>query len=423
MTRKVVIAGGSRLPFCRAGTSYADITNQELMTAALKAVVDKFSLSGKTVGDVALGGVMNHSADWNMAREAALGSGLAPETPAFGIQRACATSLEAAILIGNKISLGQIECGIAGGFDSMSDVPVEMSRDLAKTLVNASRARSFYERLKIFSEVRPSYLKPYFAAVTEPRTGYSMGQHCELMAQEWNLSQKEQDELALTSHKNALKAWKDGFYKDLVVPFSGATRDNNVRESSLEKMAKLKPAFPMNGKGTLTAGNSSPLTDGASAVFLCSEEYAAKNKLKVQAYLVDCEVAAIDFVGKKEGLLMAPAYAVPRMLARRGLQLQDFDIYEIHEAFAAQVLCTLKAWESDDFCRNRVGIKGKLGSIDRAKMNTVGGSVALGHPFGATGTRLVATLGKLLEQRGQGRGLISVCTGGGMGVAAILERP
>jgi acetyl-CoA C-acetyltransferase len=423
MNRKVVIAGGARIPFCRAGSNYADVTNQELMTASIRAVVEKFKLEGKSVGDVALGGVMNHASDWNMAREVVLGSGLAPETPAFGIQRACGTGLEAAILLANKISLGEIESGIAGGFDSMSDVPIEVNRALSKKLVELSRAKSLGDRLKIFASMRPSDLKPHFPAVVEPRTHLSMGQHCELMAQEWKISQREQDELALASHENAAKAWKSGFYKDLVVPFRGANQDNNVRASSLEKLAKLRPAFPMNGTGTLTAGNSSPLTDGSSAVLLCSEEYARANKLPVQAYFADCEVAAVDFLQKKEGLLMAPAYAVPRMLKRQGIKLQDFDIYEIHEAFAAQVLCTLKAWESDDFCKNRVGIEGKLGSIDRSKMNTVGGSVALGHPFGATGGRLVATLAKLLEQRGRGRGLISICTGGGMGVTAILERP
>ncbi|HEY8280222.1 MAG TPA: acetyl-CoA C-acetyltransferase [Bdellovibrionota bacterium] len=422
--KKVVVAGGARIPFCRAGSSYANVGNQELMTASVKAVVEKFRLNGKTVGDVALGGVMNHSSDWNMAREVALGSNLAPETPAFGLQRACGTSLEASILIANKIALGQIECGIAGGFDSMSDVPIELSHQMAKTLVNVSRARTLMDRVKIFSSIRPSYFKPHFPAVTEPRTGLSMGEHCELMAQEWKLSQAEQDELALASHKNAAKAWAGGFYKDLVVSFSGAEKDNNVRgDTTLEKLAKLKPAFERSSKGTLTAGNSSPLTDGSAAVLLCSEDFAKAHSLPIQAYFVDCEVSAVDFLKKKEGLLMAPAYAVPRMLARRGIKLQDFDLYEIHEAFAAQVLCTLKAWDSDDFCRGRLGLGGKLGSIDRSKMNVVGGSVALGHPFGATGARLVATLGKLLEQKGKGRGLISVCTGGGMGVTAILERP
>ncbi len=422
MNRKVVLAGGSRIPFCRAGSNYSNNTNQELMTAALNAVVEKFKLQGKTLGDVALGGVMNHSSDWNLAREVVLGSALAPETPAFGIQRACGTSLEAAILIAHKIAAGHIESGIAGGFDSMSDVPIEVSPNMARTLVNASRAKTFTDRLKIFAGLRPADFKPRYPAVTEPRTGLSMGEHCELMAQEWKISQTEQDELALTSHASAAKAWADGFYKNLVVPFSGATKDNNVRASSLEKLAKLKPVFERSSKGTITAGNSSPLTDGAAAVFLCSEDFARANKLPIQAYFTDSEVSAVDFLKKKEGLLMAPAYAVPRMLARQGLKLQDFDLYEIHEAFAAQVLCTLKAWESEEFCKNRVGLPGKLGTIDRSKMNVAGGSVALGHPFGATGARLLATLGQLLEQKGSGRGLISICTGGGMGVTAILER-
>lgn len=422
--KKVVIAGGARIPFCRGGTNYSHSNNQEMMTAVFKALVTKFKLEGKKIGDVALGGVMNHSSDWNLAREVVLGSGLAAETPAFGLQRACGTSLEAAILMANKIALGQIESGIAAGFDSQSDIPIAYQPELAKILVASSRGKTLMNRIKPWMGLKTAYLKPRLPAVVEPRTGLSMGEHCELMAQEWKLTQKEQDELAFASHQNAAKAWGEGFYNDLVFPFSGASKDNNVRgDTTLEKLGKLRPAFERSSKGTLTAGNSTPLTDGASAALLCTEEFAKKNNLPIQAYFVDCEVAAVDYLGKKEGLLMAPAYAVPRMLMRKGIKLQDFDFYEIHEAFAAQVLCTLKAWDSEAFCKERLGLPGKLGSIDRAKMNVKGGSVALGHPFGATGTRLVATLAKLLEQKGSGRGLISVCTGGGMGVTAILERP
>jgi acetyl-CoA C-acetyltransferase len=422
--KKVVIAGGARIPFCRAGSAYANNNNQEMMTAAVKALVNKFQLQEQKIGDVALGGVMNHSSDWNMAREVVLGSGLSAETPAFGLQRACGTSLEAAILMANKIALGQIESGIAAGFDSMSDVPIAYQPELAKIMVASSRGKSFSERLKPWLSLKMRYLKPRLPAVVEPRTGLSMGEHCELMAQEWKLTQKEQDELALRSHQNAAKAWADGFYDDLVFPFSGAKKDNNMRgDTTLEKLTKLRPAFERSSKGTLTAGNSTPLTDGASAALLCTEEFARKHNLPIQAYFVESEVSAVDYLVKKEGLLMAPAYAVPKMLQRRGIQLQDFDFYEIHEAFAAQVLCTLKAWDSDSFCRDRLGLPRKLGTIDREKLNVVGGSIALGHPFGATGTRLVATLAKLLEKRGSGRGLISVCTGGGMGVTAILERP
>ncbi len=422
--RKVVLVGGARIPFCRAGTHYAKSTNQDLITAAVSSLVAKYGLKGQTLGDVSLGSVMNHAFDWNMAREATLGSGLSYETPGFGVQRACGTSLEAAILIANKIALGQIESGIAAGFDSMSDVPIEVGAEMTQKLLGLSKAKSFGDRWKILAGIRPSHFKPRYPGVTEPRTGLSMGQHCELMAQEWKLTQAEQDELATQIHQNAAKAWEEGFYNDLVFPFSGASSDNNVRgDSSVEKLAKLKPAFDRkSGKGTLTAGNSTPLTDGAAAVLLCSEEYARKHNLPVQAYFVDCEIAAVDFLVKKEGLLMAPAYAVPRMISRRGIKLQDFDFYEIHEAFAAQVLCTLKAWDSEEFCKERLGLPGKLGAIDRAKMNIKGGSVAVGHPFGATGARIVGTLGKLLEQKGKGRGLISICTGGGMGVTAILER-
>jgi len=420
--KKVVVVGGARIPFCRAGTNYSQSTNQEMVTAAVRAVVERFHLKGKTLGDLVVGGVMNHSSDWNIAREVALGSGLAFETPAFGLQRACGTSLEGCIQIANKIALGQISAGIAGGFDSMSDVPIAFSPDFSKVIVAMGRAKTLGEKAKALVSLKAKDFKPRLPAVVEPRTGLSMGEHCELMAQEWNLTQAEQDELALQSHKNAAKAWAEGFYQDLVVPFKGAEKDNNVRESSLEKLGKLKPVFERSAKGTITAGNASPLTDGASAALLCSEEYAKKNNLPIQAHFVDCEVSGVDFLNKKEGLLMAPAYAVPRMLARQGIKLQDFDFYEIHEAFAAQVLCTLKAWDSDEFCRSRLGLPGKLGAIDRSKLNVVGGSVALGHPFGATGTRLVSTLGKLLAQKGKGRGLISVCTGGGMGVTAIMER-
>ncbi len=421
--KKVVIAGGVRIPFCRVGTNYSDASNQEMLTAVLKALVEKFKLQNKLIGDSAFGGVMNHSSDWNIAREIILGSGVAPESPAFGLQRACGTSLEAAIILSNKISLGQIESGIAGGFDSMSEVPIAFSKRLSKILVASSKGKSFSEKLKPWLSVRLRDFKPKLPAVVEPRTGLSMGEHCELMAQEWKLNQREQDELAFASHQNAANAEARGFFSDLIVPFRGANRDNNVRkDTTMEKLAKLRPVFDRSGKGTLTAGNSSPLTDGASAALLCSEEFAAKNNLPALAYLVDSEVAAIDFVGKKEGLLMAPAYAVPKMLARRGLKLQDFDFYEIHEAFAAQVLCTLKAWESPEFCRNRLGLDAPLGSIDRAKLNVCGGSVAVGHPFGATGTRILASAAKLLAEKGKGRCLISICTGGGMGVTAIIER-
>jgi acetyl-CoA C-acetyltransferase len=418
--RRVAVIGGARIPFARAQGAYASVGNQEMLTAALKAVVDKFALKGLRLGDVVAGAVMKHSSQWNLTREALLDSGLAPETPGLDVQRACGTSLEAAILIANKIALGQIDAGIAGGVDTASDPPVVFGREYQQILLRAHRAKSFGARIAPFLSLRPRHFKPYFPGVGEPRTGLSMGQHTEKMARTWEIPRADQDALALASHEHAQRAWNEGFFADLVVPYLGLTTDNNVRaDSSLEKLSKLKPSFAKDG--TLTAGNSTPLTDGAAAVLLGSEDWARSRGLPIQAYLSYGKAGAVDFVGG-EGLLMAPAFTVPRMLADAGLKLQDFDFYEIHEAFAAQVLCTLKAWESERFCRERLGLAAALGSIDRAKLNVKGGSVAVGHPFAATGARIVGTLAKLLATRGSGRGLISVCTAGGMGVTAIMER-
>ena len=418
--RPVAVIGGVRIPFARAHGAYALVGNQEMLTASLKAVVERFGLRGERLGDVIAGAVTKHSSQWNLARESLLDCGLAPETPGLDLQRACGTSIEAAILIGNKIALGQIDAGIAGGVDTVSDAPIVFGREYQQLLLKSFRGRTFGERIKPWFGLRPRHFKPSFPGVGEPRTGMSMGQHTEQMARTWRIDRGEQDELALASHRNASKAWTEGFMSDLVVPYLGLTSDNNVRgDTSLEKLAKLKPSFAADG--TLTAGNSTPMTDGSAAVLLASEEWARARNLPVQARLTYGKVAAVDFVGG-EGLLMAPAYAVPRMLADAGIRLQDFDFYEIHEAFAAQVLCTLRAWESPEFCRDRLGLAAPLGSIDRAKLNVKGSSLAVGHPFAATGARIVSTLAKILSQRGSGRGLISVCTAGGMGVTAIMER-
>jgi acetyl-CoA C-acetyltransferase len=418
--RRVAVIGGVRIPFARAQGAYAEVGNQEMLTASLKAVVDRFRLGGERLGDVVAGAVMKHSSQWNLTRESLLDSGLSPETPGLDVQRACGTSLEAAISIGNKIALGQIDAGIAAGVDTVSDPPIVFSRDYQRLALRSFRGRTFGERLKPWFGLRPRHFKPVFPGVGEPRTRLSMGQHTEKMARSWHIGREEQDALALASHMNASKAWAEGFMSDLVVPYLGLKADNNVRsDTSLEKLSKLKPSFAADG--TLTAGNSTPMTDGSAAVLLASEDWARKRGLPVQAYLSYGKVAAVDFVGG-EGLLMAPAYAVPRMLADAGIRLQDFDFYEIHEAFAAQVLCTLRAWESPEFCRDRLGLEAPLGAIDRAKLNVKGGSVAVGHPFAATGARIVAALAKLLATRGSGRGLISVCTAGGMGVTAIMER-
>jgi len=419
--RRVAVVGGIRIPFCRAHTAYARCSNQDMMTAVLRALVSRYSLEGQRLGDVALGAVIKHSRDFNLARESTLSSGLAPETPAFDIQRACGTSLSAAILIGAKISTGLIDAGIAGGTDTISDIPVVYPEAYRTLLLESARGRTLGARLKPWLRLRPRHFKPLLPAVVEPRTGLSMGESMEITAKQWQLKRQEQDELALASHQNAAKAYAEGFYSDLVVEFQGVKRDNNIRsDTSLEQLAKLKPVFDRGPNGTLTAGNSTPLTDGASAVLLASEDWAKARGLPISAYLTYAREDAVDFVNK-EGLLMAPAYAVSAMLAEAKLALQDFDFYEIHEAFAAQTLVTLKAWESEKFCRERLGRDRAMGSIDRSKLNIKGGSVAIGHPFAATGTRIMGTLAKLLRERGRGRGLISVCTAGGMGVTAILE--
>ena len=422
--RKVAIIGGSRIPFARNNTAYATRSNQEMLTAALKGLVDKYQLHGERIGEVAAGAVLKHSRDFNLTRESVLSSGLAPETSAFDVQQACGTGLEAAINIGNKIALGQIDSGIAGGVDTASDAPIAVGEKLRKILLEVNRAKTAGQRLKALAKFRPAMLAPAIPTNGEPRTKLSMGQHCELMAQEWKIAREDQDQFAFDSHKKAAKAYDEGFYADLIVPYAGLTRDNNLRtEMSMEKLASLGLAFDKkSGKGTLTAANSTPLTDGASAVLLASEAWAKEHGLKVQAYLTHAETSAVDFVGKKEGLLMAPAYAVPRMLKRAGLKLQDFDFYEIHEAFAAQVLCTLRAWEDKKFCADRLGLSSPLGSIDRSKLNIRGSSLALGHPFAATGGRILATAAKILDENGGGRCLISICAAGGMGVTAIVEK-
>jgi len=424
--RRVAILGGSRIPFARQGSAYAGASNQDMLTAAFRALVDKFNLKNQVIGEVAAGAVIKHSRDWNLARESTLGSGLHPTTPAYDLQRACGTSLSATIQLGYRIALGEIDCAIAGGVDSASDVPLAYGRKMRDIFLRSFKGRSFLERVRPWGSFRPGLLKPMPPSTGEPRTGMSMGQHCEEMVKEWQVSRREQDELALASHKNADAAWRAGFFRDLVVPFMGLEKDNNVRgDTSLEKLAQLKTAFDRSAAGTLTAGNSSPLTDGAAAVLLASEDWARSRGLKPLCYLTHSETAAVDYVGMagpKEGMLMAPAYAVARMLRRAGITLQDFEIYEIHEAFAGQVLCTLKAWNDDKFCKDRVGLTGKLGEIDRSKMNIKGGSVALGHPFAATGGRILATLAKIIDQHGGGRGLISICAAGGLGVTAILER-
>jgi acetyl-CoA C-acetyltransferase len=421
--RRVAVVGGNRIPFARSNTAYTRASNQDMLTAAIDGLVDRCNLHGELLGEVVAGAVLKHSRDYNLVRESVLGSRLDPRTPAYDVQQACGTGLEAAIAVANKIALGQIDAGIAGGVDTTSDAPLALSPRLRAALLAANRAKSLPDRLKALSAVRPKDLTPDAPLNREPRTRMSMGEHTALTAVEWQVGREEQDELAAASHAHAAAAYERGFFDDLVTPYLGLERDNNLRpDTSVEKLARLKPVFGRGETATMTAGNSTPLTDGASAVLLASEEWAAAHDLPVLAYLTWSQTAAVDYVHGGEGLLMAPAYAVSTLLERAGLTLQDFDFYEIHEAFAAQVLATLKAWEDPIFCAKRLGRDEPLGAIDRSRLNVNGGSLAVGHPFAATGGRIVAQLAKALSDKGSGRGLISVCAAGGQGVVAILER-
>ncbi len=421
--RRVAILGGNRIPFARSNGAYVDATNQDMLTVALDGLVTRFGLIGEQLGEVVAGAVLKHSRDFNLVRESVLGSRLAPTTPAYDLQQACDTGLQATIAVANKIALGAIEVGVAGGVDTTSDAPVAVNDKLRRVLLEANRARSIQGRAKALTKVRPTHLAPSTPRNAEPRTRLSMGEHAALTAVEWDITRAEQDELAARSHHRMAGAYERGFFADLVTPYLGLERDQNLRpDTTVEKLGRLEPVFGKGSAATMTAGNSTPLTDGASTVLLASEEWAKSRGWEPLAYLTWYETAAVDYVYGTEGLLMAPAYAMPRMLGRAGLVLQDFDFYEIHEAFASQVLATLKAWEDPIFCTERLGLEAPLGAIDEDKLNVVGSSLAAGHPFAATGGRIVATLAKLLAEKGSGRGVISICAAGGQGITAIVER-
>ncbi|MGV0409974.1 acetyl-CoA C-acetyltransferase [Corynebacterium resistens] len=432
--RKVAILGGNRIPFARSNKEYANASNQDMLTAAIDGLVARYGLQNEELGLVVAGAVLKHSRDFNLTRETVMGSALANSTPAFDLQLACGTGLAALVQVADAIALGRIESGIAGGVDTTSDAPLAVNDSLRKTLIKLNNAKTAGDRLKLVGSIRPGQLAPEQPSNGEPRTGLSMGDHAAITAREFNLTREEQDQLAMESHQKLAKAYEEGFFEDLITPFLGVQRDTNLRpDSNMEKLGKLKPVFGKRDavehgtKATMTAGNSTPLTDGASAVLVASEEWAQQHNIPVRAYLVDSEVASVDFLqghdGRTpDGLLMSPTYAVPRLLERNGLTLQDFDFYEIHEAFASQTVATLKAWESEEYCRERLGLDKPLGSIDREKLNVKGSSLAAGHPFAATGGRIIATAAKLLEEKGSGRALISICAAGGQGIVAILER-
>ena len=422
--RKAVVIGGNRIPFARSGGKYTYSSNQDMLTAALDGLVARFGLQGERIGEVAGGAVLKHSRDFNLTREAVLGSALSPETPAYDVQQACATGLETVVSLANKIKLGQLESAIAGGVDSASDAPIAVSEGLRRALLDLSRARTTKQKLAAVARIRPKDLSPNAPTTGEPRTGLSMGEHQALTTAQWKITREAQDELAFNSHRNMAAAYDRGFFDDLVTPYRGLAKDANLRpDTTMEKLAKLKPVFgkSLGDAATMTAGNSTPLTDGASVVLLGSEDYAREHDLPMLANVVDAEAGAVDFVHGKDGLLMAPAFAVPRLLARNNLTFDDFDFFEIHEAFAGTVLSTLAAWEDEEFCRTRLGLDAPLGSIARSKLNVNGSSLAAGHPFAATGGRIVASLAKMLHEKGSGRGLISICAAGGQGLVAILE--
>jgi len=422
-TRRVAVVGGNRIPFARGNAAYARASNQDMLTAAIDGLVERHGLEGERLGEVVAGAVLKHSSDFNLTRESVLGSRLSPQTPAYDISQACDTGIQAAIAVADKIALGVIDVGVAGGVDTTSDAPIAVSERLRKVLLEANRAKTLQGRLKALSKVRPRHLVPAVPQNAEPRTQLSMGEHAALTALEFDVTRESQDELALSSHQRLAAAYEDGFFDDLVTPYLGLDRDQNLRaDTTLEKLSLLKPVFGSGRAATMTAGNSTPLTDGAAVVLLASEEWAGERGHDVLAYLTFHETAAVDYVYGGEGLLMAPAYAMPRMLERAGLGLRDFDLYEIHEAFASQVLATLKAWEDPIFCKERLGLDTPMGRIDPDKINVAGSSLAAGHPFAATGGRIIVTLAKLLAQRGGGRGVISICGAGGQGVTAVLER-
>jgi acetyl-CoA acyltransferase len=428
LQRRAAIVAGLRTPFLKAGTDFARLDVLELARTVTVELLQRSGLSPTDVDHVIYGNVTRPVQYSNLARELVLAAGLPKQTPADTVTLACASACQAITDATNLIERGYADVVIAGGVEMLSNVPIGLSPPLARALVSASQARSFGARLQTL--VRPNLsladLMPVTPSITETSTGLSMGQSAELMAKLNGISRADQDAWALSSHRQAAAAWQDGRMADEVAPVyvvddggRAVVRDNHIRtDTSLEKLAELRPVFD-HQYGTVTAGNSSPLTDGAASVLLMSTERAQALGLPAKALVRSYAYAAVDPAGQ---LLIGPAYAIPKALERAGLELKDIDLVEMHEAFAAQVLSTLQMLESTEFAENELGRSRAVGCIDPGVMNRRGGSIALGHPFGATGARCVLTLANEMERQSVQLGLVSVCAAGGVGAAIVLER-
>ena len=420
--RRVAIVDGCRTPFAKAGTAFREISAVELGKVSVRELISRADLDVNEIDHVVYGTVIQSVQEPNIAREVTLGSGIPATVPSFTVGRACASSNQAITSAAEQIALGMADVVIAGGAESLTDVPILFSDEMRDALVAASKARSLGDRLKAFASVRPRHLAPITPAIAEPTTGLTMGQSAEKMAQENGISREEQDRWALRSHQLAWAATEDGRLTREIAPVYvdgvPVTRDNGIRgDTSLEKLAQLKPAFDRQ-YGTVTAGNASPLTDGASAVLLMSEEKARELGYEPLGYIRGYAYAAL---APADQLLQGPVFAVPVALERAGVTMGDIDLMDMHEAFAAQVLSNMQWMQSKKIAEERLGLSAPIGLPDEDRINVMGGSIAIGHPFGATGGRITVTLLNELRRRGQSLGLITVCAAGAMGFAMVVE--
>lgn len=426
MGRRVAVVAGCRTPFIRSGTTFRKLTAVELGTLAVRELLQRANLHPTEIDEVIYGTVTPSPLAPNISREVGLAAGVPPRASAYTVSRACASSNQAITSAADTISRGYADVIVAGGAESLTDIPILFSRSMRERLMTAARAKSIPAKLKAFTGLRPRELAPVTPAIAEPSTGESMGQSAERMAKENGISREAQDRWALRSHQRAAEGTEDGRLLQEIIPVfipptyeTMVDRDNGIRtDTSMEKLAALPPVFDRKF-GTVTAGNSSPLTDGASAVLLMSEEKARALGYTPLGYIRSYAYAAL---APSDQLLQGPAYAAPKALERAGITMQDIELWEIHEAFAAQVLSNFQWLDSDEFARKELGRTEKVGLIDEDRINVMGGSIALGHPFGATGARLTTTLLNEMNRRDLGLGLITVCAAGGMGFAMVIER-